>query len=434
MTNDQFSMTNWRPAFSCWLSALGLAIAIAGVCQAQSIEIPAGRGVSRVMLETVELPKPPAPVAPIITAYDLEKHLGVVAFDRSPEVTKRNCELLNAAMDAMHPAGKFRFVDGSVGPLLFPIQAAGKTFYFTGRLQTGRKLGGAILGVGGHAQVLGDGEFGPNGQGGAITRFVRMDPDPKGCVLRVRSGGFKLSGVQLYGRPKPGNIESGEGPKTGAGIQYEGRDLVAQTSGLIVSEFVIADCDIGVHFLGGYYDDAGKFVEDKNHGDNATFTDGSIGNCRVGIRSDNEQAVWNVFDQVTVGKANDPLECVIEANAGGLWATRSLRVASWDTTLLKLGPAFSPNNSRFDIHFYRDGGVDGPNRLTLVEYAGKGEPWMDFDVRFSGSIANESQAKDMRELFRLNGISPKNIRVDVTNIEHVPGVNWEVDDTWRRVK
>jgi hypothetical protein len=380
--------------------------------------------------QTRERPQPPAPV---MLAYDLERHIGLVAGNTSPEVAKRNCERLNAALDAAHLGGKFRFADGATGPVLYPIQAAGKTFYFAGQIQTGRKLGGEILGVGGHAQPLGDGEFGPAGQGGAITRFVRIDPDPQGCVLRVRSGGFKLRGIQLYGRPKVGNIRTGEGHKTGTGIQYEGRDLDAQTSGLVVSEFVIADCDVGIHFLGGYYDDRGAFVEDKSHGDNATFTSGSISNCRIGIRSDNEQAVWNVFDQVSIGRATDALECVIEANAGGLWVFRSLGILDWDTTLLRLRD-FSPNNSRFDIHFYRDGGMDGPNRLTLVEYAGKGEPWMDFDVRLTGSFANESQAKSARDLFRLNGLSPKTIWVDVTNIEHVPGVQWEVAGPWRRMK
>jgi hypothetical protein len=123
----------------------------------------------------------------------------------------------------------------------------------------------------------------------------------------------------------------------------------------------------------------------------------------------------------------------LDVKDGGLWEIRSMGIGGWDTTLLRL-KGFSPNACRFDIHFYRDGGAGGPNRLTLVEYTGKGESWMDYDVRISGSIAQERDASQMRELFRLNGISPKNIWVDITNLEHIPGVKWETAGPWRRLR
>src|SRR5438045_898487 len=67
--------------------------------------------------------------------YDAEADIGLVA--QSQAAAKANAERLSAALEAQWPGGQFKFANGKVGPVLYPIRAAGKEFFFAGTIKSG---------------------------------------------------------------------------------------------------------------------------------------------------------------------------------------------------------------------------------------------------------------------------------------------------------
>src|SRR4051812_30901866 len=84
--------------------------------------------------------------------FDLETDIGVVA--ESQPAAKHNSEVLTAALQAQWPGGKFKFVDGHVGPVLGDIKAAAKRFYFVPGIETMHRTGGSLHGSGGRCWPL----------------------------------------------------------------------------------------------------------------------------------------------------------------------------------------------------------------------------------------------------------------------------------------
>ena len=87
-------------------------------------------------------------------SYDAEADLGLIAENDSPAVAARNTQLLNAALDAQWSGGKFRFTNNTAGPILYPIQASAKEFFFAGTIQTSKRLGGSLTGSGGRSYPI----------------------------------------------------------------------------------------------------------------------------------------------------------------------------------------------------------------------------------------------------------------------------------------
>src|SRR5438046_1055121 len=77
---------------------------------------------------------------------DAEYHVGLVPYDFSDSVAAANTAKLNGALNAMWTDGSFPFASGGAGPILRPIVAAAKEFYFKGTIKTSRKIGGGLIG------------------------------------------------------------------------------------------------------------------------------------------------------------------------------------------------------------------------------------------------------------------------------------------------
>jgi hypothetical protein len=355
-------------------------------------------------------PAPPHPPAPINIGYCAERHLGLVADAKT--AAAENTKRLNAW-------------DRTDWPLYF----AGKTFYFAGQIQTGLLPGCEWIGAGG-GSLLGDADH-----GGMQTRFVRIDPDPNGAVLLVRCNGFQMRGIQLFGRVLKGNINSGSGPKTGAGLAIEGRMKPYPTAVFSFNRLGVADCDKGIHFLNGYYDDAGKFVETGDMASSGEWGQTKIQNCRVAVQSDNVNALWHTFHQLFVQRGTDELEYVFKLNAGGL-IRANVHLGAWNCTLLGVGD-FSPNTAYATLYVTRDGRSDPVNRLTAFEYFGK-EPrdWKNFGADITLAISSERQAGTLSEFCRFNGVPSDEIWFKGYNLEHVKepaGYKWEIVGPYRRL-
>src|SRR5204863_485522 len=139
-----------------------------------------------------------------------------------------NTAKLNGALNGMWTGGSFPFASGGAGPILRPIVAAAKEFYFKGTIKTSRKIGGALIGSmlsRGFSTTSSSYQFPnlhpyPNLMGGAQTRFTRLDGQNGGAVLRLRGSGFHVQGIEFkgqkyyYGAP--------EGTATPSGIEVEG--------------------------------------------------------------------------------------------------------------------------------------------------------------------------------------------------------------------
>src|SRR3954470_24537793 len=96
-------------------------------------------------------------------SFDAENNIGLVANNPAPNIASRNTALLNAALDAQWAGGKFKFANGQVGPILYPIQCAAKQFFFAGTIQTSRRIGGVLIGAGGRSYIISEGDYAPGG-------------------------------------------------------------------------------------------------------------------------------------------------------------------------------------------------------------------------------------------------------------------------------
>jgi hypothetical protein len=150
--------------------------------------------------------------------YDAERDLGLVAFDASDTVAEDNCDKLNAALEAQWHGGEFTFADGTNGPILNAIVFSAKTFYFKGEIKTTIRGGNSLIGGGGRGFVRGDEEFGTaaGNNGGAVTRFVRLDGAAGGAVLRLKGSGMYCTNIDFHGRASGDNPNKGTKTITGA--------------------------------------------------------------------------------------------------------------------------------------------------------------------------------------------------------------------------
>lgn len=350
--------------------------------------------------------------------YDAETDIGLVA--ESQAAAKANTDRLSAALDAQWSGGKFRFANGRTGPVLYPIRASAREFFFAGTIETSIRIGGALSGFGSRGYPMTSGHYSPVGTwGGATTRFTRVDGEKGGAVLRLRGTGFIVEGIEFRGRPHLDD-PTAEGPKTGTktpvGIEVEGR--AAPATGMhIIRNCTIAECTYGICARAGYYSSVGKFVPDENHADNS-IVDGvwfhAVDSC---FRSENQQAlVWS-FRDIAVGGwggagANQTVICDIVR--GGNVTVDGLSLNQPQATIFKVRD-YSHNTQRLVCNNFRWDTFTAPTAyLTLFYYDGPIRPdlsWYQWTVRISGHIANFD----------------KNPPYDATKLLHVPP-NLPMDD------
>jgi hypothetical protein len=363
--------------------------------------------------------------------YDAEFDIGLVA--ENPAAAQANTERLTAALEAQWSGGAFKFKAGRLGPVLFPIRASAKEFFFAGTIETSTRIGGALYGFGSRGYAMTSGHYSPTGTlGGATTRFTRLDGEKGGAIIRLRGAGFILEGIELRGRPYLDD-QTGEGPKTGTktpvGVEVEGRAFPA-TGEHVIRNCAITDCNVGICARAGYYK-AGKFERDENHADNS-IVDGvlfyAVESC---FRSENQQAVVWSFRDIDVrgwggAGANDTVVCDIVR--GGNIAIHGLSLNQGRTTIFKVHD-YSPNNCRLVCNDLRWDTFYGPAiYLTLFHYDGPVYPdmsWIHWSVRISGHIAN-AKIKPQYDASKLLQVPSKlpldDFKLDVANLPKIDGI------------
>jgi hypothetical protein len=357
--------------------------------------------------------------------YDAEADIGLVA--ESQAAAETNTKRLSAALNAQWSGGKFKFVNGQVGPILYPIRAAAREFFVAGTIESSNRIGGALLGFGSRGYPMTSGHYSPAGSlGGATTRITRIDGEKGGAILRLRGTGFIVEGIEFRGRP---NIDdpTHEGPRTGSktpvGVEIEGRAFPA-TGEHIIRTCTISDCSYGICARAGYYD-SGKFVPDENHADNS-IVDGvhfhAVESC---FRSENQQAlVWSFRDINVSGwggaGANDTVVCDIVR--GGDVAISGLSINHPKATLFKVHD-YSPNTHRLVCNNFRWDTFVAPNAyLTLFHYDGpvhRDMSGLKWSVRISGHIANrrDRPTYDTSKLLRVPAALPTgDMKFDISQL------------------
>ena len=367
--------------------------------------------------------------------YCLEDDIGCVPYDQTKATL--NSDQLGGALSAMCPTGQFAFVNGTIGPIQKDISCPGKTYYFNRNLNTTVWNGGGLRGVGGGGAAVGDGEVGNGGNVGAVTRFVRMGATGGmgEFVFLLKNNGFKLEGIDFFGGLSPSNINSFTGTKIHTILGIEARTQPP------VGEHRIKDCNftygkVGVRILSGYYDGGGSYITSGGiHGDDGLWEHVNIKQVDTGVRAENAIAMWHQFDRcyfiINSGGA------AIDMHAGGDWKFTSLGLGPTNHTLLQVNQ-WSPNNSRFDIEFYKDGSSGAANSgFCMFRYIGDlPYSWVEYDARFRGQIDNQSEVTSMSGLAVFNGVTGGNIWFDVQNLKYAPpptGYQWETVGPWMRL-
>lgn len=343
--------------------------------------------------------------------YDGESDIGLVA--DSPVAAATNTERLTGALNAQWRGGKFKFANGSIGPVLYPIRVAAKEFYFAGTIESSTRIGGALAGFGSRGYPIISGHFNPPGGtlGGAVTRFTRVDGDKGGPMLRLRGAGFTMSGIEFRGRPYvkdngTGMVPAG-GTPAGVGIEVEGR--TTPSSGKhILRDCVISDCQVGICALGGYYQD-GKFVADENHADLGAVENVWFWGCNSCFRSENQQAVpWNFHNILVSGIDNTTIFDIVR---GGDIVCEGMYLGHKKATLFKVRD-FSPNNNRLVCQNLQWDNASGKDYyITLFKYDGPLSPppkWLRWSVRVTGHFSNQNANFDTSKLI----VAPSKMPVD----------------------
>lgn len=343
--------------------------------------------------------------------YDAEADIGLVPESVTAAVANR--ERLNDALNAQWRGGQFKFANGSIGPVLHPIRAAAKEFFFAGTIETPVRIGGALRGFGSRGYPIVSAHYNPPGgvQGGAVTRFTRIDGDNGGAIVRLRGAGFTLEGIEFRGRPYVKDDGSGMEPPTGTptpvGIEVEGR-IGLSTGKHIVRDCVISGCQAGICARAGYYRD-GTFVPDENHADLGVVENVWFWACGSCFRSENQQAVpWN-FRNIMVSGRDDTT--VFDVVRGGNLVCDGLYVGHRKVTLFKVRD-YSPNDNRLvceNIQWDHGSGKD--TYFTLFQYDGQFSPppkWLRWSVRVTGHFSNENATFDTSKLV----VVPKQMPVD----------------------
>jgi hypothetical protein len=378
-----------------------------------------------------QLPKPTISTTPFsslafVTEYDAEAHIGLVANDPSPTVAAANTKTLSEALNAMWAGGKFRFRDGSVGPLLKAIKCAGKAFFFKGTIETSPRIGGTLLGMG-RGMEMSEAAYTDKGPfGGATTRFIRIDGENGGAVLRLRGVGFTVQGIEFLGRRFiVGEAGKAVGTRTPSLIEVEGRG--APPSG----RHIIRDCgfyegEVGIRALRGYYDENNKFVIYENQADqsaveNAEFF--AVGSC---FRSENAQAVGWDFRRIVLNEFGyDEDTVVFDIERGGNFYASNVQLNQSKVTLLKVRDCHAPNANRYEIAGARwdHASQDPKSYLCLFQYAGKdfaGAHNLRWSVRVTGHMNNPHLPFDTSKLIQIpaeaKGFPKDDLLFDITNL------------------
>ena len=366
--------------------------------------------------------------------FDAERDLGLVANNPAPNVAARNTALLSAALDAQWEGGKFKFADGHVGPILYPIQCAAKQFFFAGTITTSKRIGGILYGAGGNSYMMTEAQYQPGGVfGGMVTRFSRIDGDKGGPVFRMRGTGFILENVSIYGRRWPGGKDDPfVGVKAEACIEVEGRAFPA-TGCHTIRNCQLGQAKYGIRTIPGYYDDKGTFVKDENHADQGVVQTVYFSGVESCFRSENQQAVgWSFRDIHSDVDAHGGDVVIFDLVRGGDIDADNLLLNHTKVTLIRVHD-FSHNNRRLACNMIRYDGTYFPGSyFTLFKYDGpvlKGQDmsWLRWSVRVTGDLpggdaADAKKTFDPTKLIQINdagskvGIERKDLLFDIAGM------------------
>jgi hypothetical protein len=332
-------------------------------------------------------------------AFDAEADIGLVANNPAPTIAARNTALLTSALEAQWAGGKFKFVNGQVGPILYPIQCAAKQFFFAGTIQTSQRIGGVLCGAGGRSYIMPEGEYSPAGvTGGSVTRFSRIDGEKGGPILRLRGVGFILDGISLLGRRWPGGKDLAfQGAKAESCIEVEGRAVPASGSHTI-RNCLLAQAKYGIRALAGHYDAKGAFIKDENHADQVVVESVTFSGVESGFRSENQQAVGWSFRDIHADQDAEQGDIVLfDIVRGGDIDADNLILNHNKVTLFKVHD-YSPNNRRLVCQSFRFDGAYTPEAyLTLFKYSGPihrdtDMSWIRWSARIAGTLPGAEAA------------------------------------------
>lgn len=349
-------------------------------------------------------------------SYDAESDIGLVAGDT--KAADENTRRLNAALDAMWCGGKFSFGDGRVAPVLQPIEAAGKTFYFRGTIQTNIRIGGVLRGAGIGYEMSDAGYLDERApQGGMITRFVKLDPE-NGPFVRLRGAAFTLEGIEFYGRRLlVGSAGSATGPKTKTLIEVEGRTSPVCTGYHQLRNIALNEAECGIRAMAGYYRD-GQFVPSEDHADQTSVDRLHCSALDCVYRSENQQAVfWNFRNIIVNDFGYGEGVVVFDVQRGGNLTCENVQLNHSRVTLLRLKDCAHPNANHFAIENMRWDHSAKNGYLTLVSYVGKSPAASVYDATITGHLNNPNIAFDASRLMDLPGSLPRQgFRVNVVNM------------------
>lgn len=332
--------------------------------------------------------------------YNAETQIGLVAEDLTDATATANTTKLNAALDAMHNGGQFTFTDGTVGPVLRPIRFPAKHFYFKGTILTPIRIGCHITGTGMGIQWTDESWLSyavyPNNQGGACTRFTRIDGQNGGPVIRVRGLGCIIENIVIMGKRWIGQDQDDppvpSGTKTPTGIEVEGRSSIP-TGWHLFRNLTIGGCTVGISSIPGYYNGA-LFVSDESHSDNCAVDKVGFTGCDSCYKSTNEQAIAWTFRDIAASVDPQSNPCtVFDMESGGGLHCQNLQLNHNRITVLRVYE-WNPHISRYDIHGIRlDGQNEDPatNFVKLFRYDGPcyaDSSWLKFKIRMSGDLNN----------------------------------------------
>lgn len=384
------------------------------------------------------------PVSRLFQNYcDAEHDLGLVADSSSDRTAEKNTERLNAALAECYPQGQARYLNGRVGPILYPIQFSAKEFFFAGTIETNPLIGSCALigGGGGRAYPMISSYYTQGILGGATTRFTRIDGEEGGPFIRKRGFGEYFERIQFNGRPYTTD-STGEGPQTGTKtetcIEVEGRTAPA-AGGLVMRDCTISDFTYGIRCLAGYYNDSGVFVSDENHADNGVCDNVMFWGCNSCFRSESIQAVCWGMNNCRVssygGVGNiDVVICDI-ARGGNVWIN-GLDITASKSTLLKVD-YYSHNDQMFNFQNVKwDRWVGSQYYITLFHYAGAGEEsaYKKWTARIHGAIAGSdtSPEYDATKLVRVTSGTLNLPFTDILcDVARMPTTNFSTLGHWK---
>lgn len=365
-------------------------------------------------------------------SYDAEDDIGLVAENPAIEVAVRNTQLLSAALEAQHALGAFQFRDGKTGPVLHPITASGREFYFAGTITTSKRTGGALAGCGGRVPHVPSASYNHvDGRGGLVTRFTRIDGEQGGAVIRLRGTQFNLSGIEFRGRrydydptgegPRGGKAEP-KGTSTPVGIEIEGRQGYS-TGWHNITNCSVFYCGQGVKLAPGYWGEDGKFVREEIHAEAGVLAGVTFVGCDSCIRLENQQAVnWSFRDIEVNGPGGEGLQPTIVFDcerANNLWA-ENIGINHQKSTLVRV-KGYSQFANRIDIRNVKwDRGmglVPGGYAKIFECDPATNDPAFRWCVRVTGHIAGDDVGADFSKLIDVPAKCPvEDILLDIEGL------------------